>query len=88
MKRSRLIFGVLVLLALPAFPALAKNGGGVVLGDTQRDCQTVTTCNFKRGGSYRGCLSSYTCRKCSFVPSRCSIAGASGRVCERLVCTW
>lgn len=32
-----------------------------------RDCQTVRTCNFARNGRVRGCLSSYSCRKCRFV---------------------
>lgn len=71
-------------LALPALTAIA----GATPPDVQRDCQTVTTCNFKKSGSYRGCLSSYTCRTCSFVPSRCSIIGARGKVCSKLRCTW
>ncbi len=54
----------------------------------QRDCQTILTCQFKRGGSFRGCVSSYSCRRCEFVPSRCRIAGTRGGVCERLRCTW
>jgi len=52
-----------------------------------RDCQTVRTCNFARGAAVRGCLSSYTCRVCRTVRSRCSI-GNTRQVCERLVCTW
>jgi hypothetical protein len=52
-----------------------------------RDCQTVRTCNFSRSGAYRGCLSSYTCRICKTVRSRCSI-GRRSQVCERIVCSW
>ena len=66
---------------------LAQNGpsGQVNPG---RDCKSITTCNFTRGGSYRGCLSSYSCRVCGFQPAKCSIGGARGRVCERLICRW
>jgi hypothetical protein len=52
-----------------------------------RDCQVVRACNYGRGGAYRGCLSSYTCRVCRFVPSRCYVNGAPG-VCQRMRCTW
>jgi hypothetical protein len=55
--------------------------------NTQRDCQTIRTCNFARGGIYRGCLSSYSCRLCRFVASRCRI-DAGRRVCQELKCTW
>lgn len=52
-----------------------------------RDCQTVRACQFGRGGSYRGCLSAYTCRVCRFVAAPCFIDGAR-RVCQRLRCQW
>ena len=52
-----------------------------------RDCQVVRTCNFGRSGSYRGCLSSFTCRVCRFVPARCYVDG-SQRVCQRMRCSW
>jgi hypothetical protein len=52
-----------------------------------RDCQTIRTCNFGRGGGYRGCLSSYSCRICRFVRTACSIDG-SRRVCQQMRCTW
>jgi len=52
-----------------------------------RDCQVVRACNYGRGGSYRGCLSSFTCRVCRFVPSRCIVDGAQ-RVCQRMRCSW
>ncbi len=72
-----------VLLAGAAVPTIAQQPGV----NPQRDCQTVRTCNFARNGAVRGCLSSYTCRTCRFVPTRCSI-GASTGPCRRLVCTW
>jgi hypothetical protein len=56
-------------------------------GLSDRDCQVIRTCNFARTGAYRGCLSSYSCRRCKFVPSRCTVDG-SQRVCQRLRCTW
>ena len=59
-------------------------GGSINPG---RDCQTIVNCRFTKGGSYRGCVSSYSCRVCSFVPSSCRITGARGR-CQKLRCTW
>lgn len=53
----------------------------------QRDCQTVLTCNFSKGGSYRGCLSSYSCRACEFITVRCR-GGLRGRVCREMRCNW
>jgi hypothetical protein len=55
--------------------------------DLNKDCQTIRTCNFGRNGSYRGCLSSYSCRVCSFVRSSCRM-DAGRRVCQQLRCTW
>ena len=52
-----------------------------------RDCQTIRTCNFTRNGSPRGCLSSYSCRVCSFVRTSCRL-DPGRRVCEQLRCTW
>lgn len=52
-----------------------------------RDCQTVLTCNFARGATVRGCLSSYTCRTCRTVATTCTI-GAGRGVCQRLRCSW
>lgn len=53
----------------------------------QRHCQTVLTCNFKKGGIYRGCLSSYSCRQCRFVPAKCGIGKTRG-ACQKIVCGW
>jgi hypothetical protein len=63
-----------------ATPASAQAAG------PQRNCQTVLTCNFAKGGSYRGCLSSYSCRQCGFVAVRCR--GGRGRVCREMRCDW
>ena len=56
-------------------------------GASQRDCQTVRTCNFNRSGSYRGCLSSYSCRVCKFVRTACSIDGTR-KTCQQVKCGW
>jgi hypothetical protein len=75
-------------LAASAFfaAASAQEGPGGLI-NPQRDCQTIRTCNFRRGGSYRGCLSSYSCRTCRFVRGSCNGLGPR-RTCRRLVCTW
>lgn len=55
--------------------------------DPNRDCQTIRTCSYSRGGVYRGCLSSYSCRVCRFVRASCRM-DAGRRVCQELRCTW
>ncbi len=77
---------MLAALTAAISSAHAQEGpGGAINPD--RDCQTVLTCNFTRKGAVRGCLSSYSCRQCRFVKSRCQV-GERRRVCERLVCDW
>jgi hypothetical protein len=71
--------GVVSLIVLAARPAQAQPNG--------LDCQNLVTCSYRKGGSYRGCLSSYSCRVCKLVPAACSI-GPGSRVCYRMVCTW
>ena len=83
----------ILLLSLAAIAMLAGAGDGVSaqegpggLLNPQRDCQTITTCRFTQGGSYRGCLSSYSCRVCKFVPARCQIG--SNKRCHKVRCVW
>ncbi|MFN0218970.1 MAG: hypothetical protein ACKVP4_09175 [Hyphomicrobium sp.] len=76
-----------ILMTLSTLPSAAQEGPGGII-NPQRDCQTILNCNFTRSGRYRGCVSSYSCRSCSFVPARCSIAGRRGGVCQRLRCDW
>lgn len=76
--------GAAALASGHAEPVVAQAAGA--LGADKR-CHVVRTCNFRRGGSYRGCLSSYTCRQCRFVMERCRIGGARGK-CRRLKCSW
>ena len=78
------------MLALAAWatarPLMAQEGPGGAI-NPNRDCQTVLTCNFRRNGQVRGCLSSYSCRQCRFVKARCSVGQTRG-TCRRLVCDW
>ncbi|MGQ0456892.1 MAG: hypothetical protein ACT4OU_07505 [Hyphomicrobium sp.] len=87
-RRARFALAVVAgFSAASATPSVAQVGPGGAI-NPQRDCQTVVTCNFKRSGSYRGCVSSYSCRVCSFVPARCSIGGRRGKTCRELRCGW
>jgi len=76
------------LLATATFAtlALAQEGPGGLI-NPQRDCQTIRTCNFGRGGSFRGCVSSYSCRVCRFVPTSCRGVGRR-KTCRKLRCIW
>ncbi|MFN3745815.1 MAG: hypothetical protein ACK4TL_14020 [Hyphomicrobiaceae bacterium] len=79
-----------VLLMLTS--AVPTSADAQVIGTDPRNrhCQTLLTCNYTRGGQYRGCLSSYTCRVCRPQRVRCTASDlASGRTrCTELVCTW
>lgn len=91
LRHHRALGAALALLAAAASTllsatAFAQEGPGGAI-NPNRDCQTVLTCNFKKGSEVRGCLSSYSCRQCRFVTARCSIGGARGK-CRRLVCDW
>lgn len=79
---------LVVLLACGAVGWLTPEAAAQPTGlDLNRDCQTVLTCRFTRGGLYRGCLSSYSCRVCSLVATRCQLDPGS-RVCRQMRCTW
>ena len=71
------------LLTLPLRSSAAQPAGL----NPNRDCQIILTCRYTRGGVYRGCLSSYSCRVCRLVAARCRI-DAGSRVCQRMQCTW
>lgn len=73
------------MVTVAAGPALSQVAEGAF--PSGKRCQVVRTCNFSRGGSYRGCLSSYSCRQCRFVMENCRIGGATGR-CRKLKCSW
>jgi hypothetical protein len=79
-----------LILALVACACLG--GAGAALAqpanvDPQRDCQTIRSCSFARGGAYRGCISSYSCRTCRFVRASCFVDGRRS-TCQELRCTW
>ena len=52
-----------------------------------RDCQTLVSCNYRKNGSFRGCISSYSCRYCKLVSVRCQINGGE-RTCREMRCGW
>lgn len=72
--------------ALAVSPAWAQEGPGGAI-NPGRDCQTVVQCRFAKGGSYRGCISAYSCRSCKLVSARCSV-GQVGRKCREFRCSW
>ena len=87
---SKVLLAVLMLWGAAVAgvsPSRAQEGPGGAI-NPMRDCQTLLTCNFKRGGRWRGCVSSYSCRRCHFVSGPCSIVGAKGRVCRQMTCDW
>ncbi len=87
MRGALLISAATALLASVAASSVHAQSSSIPGADAQRHCQTVKTCRFDRGGSYRGCLSSYTCRVCRFVKARCEIGGRTQN-CQEMRCTW
>lgn len=88
-KATICVASLTLIFAAAAFSAgrgLAQEGPGGAI-NPGRDCQTITSCQFRKGGSYRGCLSSYSCRVCRFVRSSCTIGGAR-KSCYESRCTW
>ena len=60
MRMRRLgLLAMTLAAAMAMAPDLRAQEGPGGLINPQRDCQTIRTCNFRKGGSYRGCLSSY-----------------------------
>jgi hypothetical protein len=82
---SKAYFGIGLALLLTALPVSAQQQAPGLNGG--RDCQVIRTCNFTKGGSFRGCLSSYSCRSCRMVTAKCSI-GAGRPACRELRCDW
>jgi hypothetical protein len=57
--------------------------------DAGRDCQTIRRCNFTRTGTFRGCISAYSCRTCRIERSACAFdAGPGRKSCSTLACSW
>lgn len=80
--------GVLLVASLSGGGEAMAQAGPAGSINPNRDCQTVLSCNFRKDGSYRGCLSSYSCRQCRFVAARCNVGGARRGTCQRLQCSW
>ncbi len=87
MRGALLISVAAALLAFVAASSAHAQSIGIPGANGQRHCQTIKTCRYDRGGSYRGCLSSYTCRVCQFVKARCEIGGRTQN-CQEMRCTW
>ena len=81
-----LTIAAMLISTLPAAPVFAQEGPGGLI-NPGRDCQTIRRCKFSRTGSFRGCISAYTCRTCQLVAARCSIGRASGN-CRQMRCSW
>ena len=79
--------------AMPAVHVATKMAGAMIVpvqaasSDQGRNCQTLRTCQYAKSGSFRGCVSSYSCRNCRFVADKCSLGPVSGK-CQKLVCDW
>ena len=85
-KLAGLLLAAIALSIAFVHYAAAQSAPGS-FGPSQKDCQTIRTCNFARGAEVRGCLSSYSCRSCRFVPRCQTIAGK--RVCDyQAQCGW
>lgn len=51
----------------PAKAVAAQSAQPVQAVVGTKNCQVIRSCNFSRRARVRGCLSSYSCRACSFV---------------------
>lgn len=76
-----------VVAAVLVFIPLGASAQQGAVADGGRDCQTVRVCKFHKGGSYRGCISAYTCRTCQLVRASCRV-GDRRRNCHELRCGW
>ena len=56
--------------------------------DAGKDCHVILSCNFRRGASVRGCLSSYSCRQCQFVSHSVVSVDGLRRKEWHSVCEW
>lgn len=85
----RILAAALALSSVTATFATTASAQNAPASASQRDCQTIVRCRFRRGGDYRGCISAYLCRQCRVVKSRkCPDRDARRPVCRRVVCSW
>lgn len=72
-----------LMLCIPSLPV--AHAAGLEAG---KDCHVVLTCNFRRGASVRGCLSSYSCRQCQLVKQGTMIVNGVRETQYGSVCEW
>jgi hypothetical protein len=88
MRRIHAILGALAVIGLMCVSALpGPVHAQATASDANRDCQTIRRCNFSRTGSFRGCISAYSCRSCRLIPARCTIGNRSAN-CRQMRCNW
>ena len=90
MLRRLAIAGIVAVVAgasLAIEPAGAQVGPGGAI-NVGRDCQTLRNCRFTTGGVFRGCVSSFSCRTCKMVATRCELPASNSGACQKLRCTW
>jgi len=81
---------VAIVLLVSALAALGSRlpevrAAGIDVG---KDCHVILSCNFRRGASVRGCLSSYSCRQCQFVRHATGSVDGVRRSEWQSVCEW
>jgi hypothetical protein len=82
----RFVMQILLAVALLFASGLPEvRAAGLEVG---KDCHVILTCNFQRGASVRGCLSSYSCRQCQFVKQGTTSIDGVRRSEYSSVCTW
>jgi hypothetical protein len=83
---ASLAWGSLALMAWSSCAQAQAVAPGINAG---RDCQTVRRCNFTKTGTFRGCISAYSCRTCRTEPANCTFsAGSSRKNCTTFTCSW
>ena len=80
-----LALGLMLATAMSA-ASVVHAQAGPAFSDQQR-CMTIRKCQYQRGGSFRGCISTYSCRVCRFVEAKCDIGGRTQN-CREMRCSW
>jgi hypothetical protein len=85
--RALMPMALVAVTTLAQTPALAQSVAPGI--DAGRDCQTIRRCNFTKTGTFRGCISAYSCRTCKIERANCTFdAGAGRKTCNTLSCSW
>jgi hypothetical protein len=86
MRFLKLALAPLALVAVSTLAQAQAVAPGINAG---RDCQTVRRCNFTKTGTFRGCISAYSCRTCKIERADCTFNAGPGRKnCNALSCSW